>query len=103
MRTQARSDCGHCVTGPSTVVDQSTARIRAPMSPPPANTDSINCVLLRSMGRPFGSGRSGLSGGRDPVNGSDGTSWIRRSYLRLESLETTNARGTRKRVYKKSV
>jgi hypothetical protein len=49
MRTQARSDCGHCSTGPSTVVDQSTARMRAPMSPPPANTDSINCVLLRSM------------------------------------------------------
>ena len=49
MRTQARSDCGHCSTGPSTVVDQSTARIRAPISPPPANTDSINCVLLRSM------------------------------------------------------
>ena len=32
-----------CATGPRTVVDQSTARIRAPMSPPPANTDSVSC------------------------------------------------------------
>src|SRR5262249_32347391 len=49
MRTQARRECGHRSTGPSTVVDQSTARIRAPISPPPANTDSINGVLLGSM------------------------------------------------------
>src|SRR5580704_3218210 len=35
--------------GPRGVVDQSNARILAPMSPPPANTDSINCVLIRSM------------------------------------------------------
>src|ERR1700737_573128 len=49
MRTQARSDCGHCSNGPRVVVDQSNARILAPMSPPPANTESINCVLMRSM------------------------------------------------------
>jgi hypothetical protein len=33
--------------GPSGVADQSNARIRAPISPRPVNTDSINCVLLR--------------------------------------------------------
>src|SRR5260370_13540062 len=49
MRTQARSDCGHCSNGLRAVVDQSNARILAPISPPPANTDSINCVLMRSM------------------------------------------------------
>jgi len=48
-RTQVRSDCGHCSNGPRAVVDQSSARILAPISPPPANTDSLNCVLMRSM------------------------------------------------------
>src|ERR1700691_3003362 len=48
-RTQARSDCGHCSNGPKTVDDQSSSRILAPISPPPANTDSINCVLLGSF------------------------------------------------------
>ena len=49
MRTQVRRACGHCSTGPSAVVDQSSARIRVAISPLPANTDSINCVLLRSI------------------------------------------------------
>src|SRR5260370_36062649 len=48
-RTQACSDCGHCSNGPKTVADQSSARILAPISPPPANTDSPNCVLTLSM------------------------------------------------------
>ena len=47
--TQAFSDCGHCSSGPKAVADQSSARILAPISPPPANTESINCVLMRSM------------------------------------------------------
>ena len=49
MRTQVRSDCGHCSTGPSGVADQSRSRMSAAISPLPANTDSINSVLLRSM------------------------------------------------------
>src|SRR5580700_3713612 len=49
MRTQVRRACGHCSTGPSAVVDQSSARIRVAISPLPANTDSINCVLLGSI------------------------------------------------------
>src|SRR5580692_7177158 len=49
MRTQVRRACGHCSIGPSAVVDQSSARIRVAISPLPANTDSINCVLLRSI------------------------------------------------------
>ena len=53
-----RSDSGHCSTGPSTVFDQSTARIRAPMSPPPANTESIKRVLLRSIAEPRSAGSS---------------------------------------------
>ena len=48
-RTQALSDCGHRSNGPKTVEDQSSARILAPISPPPANTDSINCVWMSSM------------------------------------------------------
>src|ERR1700683_1979017 len=48
-RTQARSDCGHCSNGPKTVDGQSSSRILAPISPPPANTESINCVFSRSM------------------------------------------------------
>src|SRR5580698_4663819 len=51
MRTQVRRACGHCSTGPSAVADQSSARIRVAISPLPANTDSINCVLLRSIPR----------------------------------------------------
>ena len=47
--THALRDCGHCSNGPKAVADQSSARILAPISPPPANTDSINCVLMRSM------------------------------------------------------
>src|ERR1700680_1271549 len=49
MRTQARSDCGHCSNGPRVVVDQSNARIPAPTAPPPATTEKITCVLMRSM------------------------------------------------------
>src|ERR1700733_9515798 len=48
-RTLARNDCGHCSRGPKAVADQSSARILAPISPPPANTDSIKCVFMRSM------------------------------------------------------
>src|ERR1700685_4518275 len=58
--TQARSDCGHRSTGPRTVFDQSSARMRAPISPPPANTDSINCLLLRSMTESLDSDRRHL-------------------------------------------
>ena len=47
--TQARNDCGHCSNGPKSVADQSNARILAPISPPPANTASLNCDLMRSM------------------------------------------------------
>src|SRR5580698_2325562 len=49
MRTQVRRARGHCSTGPSAVADQSSARIRVAISPLPANTDSINWVLLRSI------------------------------------------------------
>jgi hypothetical protein len=41
--TQILSDCGQCSSGPSAVVDQSNARMRSPISPPPPSTDSINC------------------------------------------------------------
>jgi hypothetical protein len=36
MLTAVRKLCGHCSTGPNGVVDQSNARIIAPMLPPPA-------------------------------------------------------------------
>src|ERR1700722_6982061 len=49
MRTQVRRACGHCSTGPSAVVDQSSARIRVAISPLPANTDSIKSRLLDSI------------------------------------------------------
>jgi hypothetical protein len=49
VESRARSDSGQCSTGPRSVVDQSKARIRGPMPPPPANTDSINCFWLRPM------------------------------------------------------
>src|SRR5580692_3125597 len=49
MRTQVRRACGHCSTGPSAVVDQSSARIRVAISPSPANTDSIKSRLLDSI------------------------------------------------------
>src|ERR1700722_18227550 len=35
MRTIVLSDCGHCSRGPSGVLSQSSARMRAPISPPP--------------------------------------------------------------------
>src|SRR5258708_39260247 len=66
MRTQARSDCGHCSNGPKAVADQSSARILAPISPPPANTDSINCVLMRSMSESLDSA-FGTSGVFNPI------------------------------------
>src|SRR4029453_14387682 len=43
--TQILSDCGHCSSGPSGVVDQSNARMSSPITPPPPSTDSINCVM----------------------------------------------------------
>ena len=49
--TEILSDCGHSPTGPSAVVDQSNARIRAPISPPPPSTDSIKVVILLSVSR----------------------------------------------------
>src|SRR5580692_5630132 len=49
MRTQVRRACGHCSTGPSAVVDQSSARIRVAISPFPTNTDSIKSRLLDSI------------------------------------------------------
>src|SRR5262245_14657950 len=52
MRTQILSDCGHCSNGPSAVVDQSSARMRAPISPPPANTDSISGDRLMRSAMP---------------------------------------------------
>jgi hypothetical protein len=52
----------HYSTGPRTVVDQSSARMRAPISPPPANTDSINCILLRSIVNPSTRHRHYLQG-----------------------------------------
>ena len=38
MRTQVRRLCGQASTGPSGVRDQSIARIRSPISPPPCRT-----------------------------------------------------------------
>src|SRR5580698_3550066 len=49
MRTQVRRACGHCSTGPSAVVDQSSARICVAISPLPTNTDSIKSRLLDSI------------------------------------------------------
>src|SRR5215470_5161720 len=49
IRKQVLRACGHCSRGPSGVVDQSSARIHAAISPSPAKTDSINCVLLGSI------------------------------------------------------
>ena len=40
MLTVVRKLCGHPVTGPSAVVDQSIARIKLPVSPPPAKNAS---------------------------------------------------------------
>jgi hypothetical protein len=36
MDTEVRSDWGHASGGPSGEVDQSWARMRSPMSPPPS-------------------------------------------------------------------
>jgi hypothetical protein len=41
------SDWDHCSTGPSAVVDQSNARMRAAISLLPANTDSIRLFPSR--------------------------------------------------------
>ena len=39
MLTVVRKLCGHPVTGPSAVFDQSIARIKLPISPPPARNE----------------------------------------------------------------
>ena len=41
MPTAVRRLCGHVRTGPSRVLDQSSCRIRAPISPPPGNKRAV--------------------------------------------------------------
>src|ERR1700741_4856583 len=104
MRTQICSERDHCSSGPSAVVDQSSARMRSRISPPPAKTDSIDCVLVRSMARSIDSAAAFQTRhGRSPLmryiihwvchfeeSGTDETSQNRRSTDPKDRLMVTN-------------
>ena len=48
MRTQARNDCGHCSTEPRTVVDQSSARMRAPIASGKYRLDELHLAEIHT-------------------------------------------------------
>src|SRR5690242_19571423 len=54
MRTMVFSERGQCSGGPSAVLDQSTARMRAPLSPPPArkaNSEWVGSAGARGVAK----------------------------------------------------
>src|SRR5215813_9851804 len=65
MLTAVLRLCGQAVEGPTGEVAQSMARVRSPISPPPARKERSALGARMETGTPAGSGRGSGNSGRD--------------------------------------